>query len=530
MKMPAFRSHHLVIILAMVMTIITGLLLLGLNHSTEDEIVDRFNAEQLHLVKDFSRDIQTYLTNRIQLIDVLSSLSAFQRLDSKSIASEIEKFITYEKRNFVTKLSLYDETGTIIYSSRKEIIGHKLTTSDIFQWAIKAENKGKQFISAPIMVALNRGDSIRHLHFSIAAPIYRSIKINDSKNSSQKFVGVITETVDFDNFLSAVIYSAPHNKDKELLWIMDKGGTLLFHADHPQMVFANINKQDKTCMNCHVSFQHINTLFSKNEGNIEFQLKDKPKKLAGFTSLEYKNMSWRLVLNLPAEKIHGFVRKNLFQSYFLLGMIALTFFIISVLIYRSYRLRAKAEAEYDQLVEKSSLKEKIIESENRYRNLVESSPDAIAIHCKGIIVYCNEACAKLFGALKPNDIMGKAALEFVHPDFHDLAKNRMKEVVQNNKPSSLVEEKFVRIDGSIVEVDVIAIPTTYYSTRAVQVVVRDISERKRTEKELMEQMEEISRFNRQMVGREKKMIELKNEINSLLEKEGQPKKYTTKFD
>ena len=56
-------------------------------------------------------------------------------------------------------------------------------------------------------------------------------------------------------------------------------------------------------------------------------------------------------------------------------------------------------------------------------------------------------------------------------------------------------------------------------------VAKDITERKRSEKELLEQMNEVSRFNKLMIGRESKMIELKKEINTFLEKEGKPKKY-----
>jgi PAS domain S-box-containing protein len=55
--------------------------------------------------------------------------------------------------------------------------------------------------------------------------------------------------------------------------------------------------------------------------------------------------------------------------------------------------------------------------------------------------------------------------------------------------------------------------------------VRDITERKRAEKELKERMEELERFSRLTIGREKQMILLKEEINLLLEQEGKEKKY-----
>ena len=41
----------------------------------------------------------------------------------------------------------------------------------------------------------------------------------------------------------------------------------------------------------------------------------------------------------------------------------------------------------------------------------------------------------------------------------------------------------------------------------------------------MEKLAEVERFNKVMVGRELKMIKLKEEINSLLEEMGKPKKY-----
>jgi len=57
------------------------------------------------------------------------------------------------------------------------------------------------------------------------------------------------------------------------------------------------------------------------------------------------------------------------------------------------------------------------------------------------------------------------------------------------------------------------------------VIIDDITDRKNSESELIERMNEISRFNNLMIGREEKMIELKKEINKLLEESGKEKKY-----
>ncbi len=59
------------------------------------------------------------------------------------------------------------------------------------------------------------------------------------------------------------------------------------------------------------------------------------------------------------------------------------------------------------------------ESEERYRQLVEISPDAVIIHQEGKISYINPAAVKLLGASQPDEIIGKNVLDFIHPDFHD---------------------------------------------------------------------------------------------------------------
>jgi hypothetical protein len=53
----------------------------------------------------------------------------------------------------------------------------------------------------------------------------------------------------------------------------------------------------------------------------------------------------------------------------------------------------------------------------------------------------------------------------------------------------------------------------------------DITERKQAERELQEQMEELERFSHLTINREEKMIELKEEINTLRERMGEEKKY-----
>jgi diguanylate cyclase (GGDEF)-like protein/PAS domain S-box-containing protein len=122
------------------------------------------------------------------------------------------------------------------------------------------------------------------------------------------------------------------------------------------------------------------------------------------------------------------------------------------------------------------------ESEERFRRLVEMSPDAIAIHSEGAIVFCNTAGARLVGARTVDDLLGRSILEFVHEESKPLVIARMRYLAEHSEAVPFVEQKVVRVDGSVIEVEAAGSPFTYRDKKAVQLVIRDISARKRADK------------------------------------------------
>jgi PAS domain S-box-containing protein len=124
------------------------------------------------------------------------------------------------------------------------------------------------------------------------------------------------------------------------------------------------------------------------------------------------------------------------------------------------------------------------ESEERYRKLVEFSPYAIAVHSEGKIVFTNPAGAKLLGAENPEQLIGKPIMDIVHPDYRDAVEEQVRLMEEKGINVSPVEEKFVRLDGSAIDVEVTAIPFTYRDKPGIQVIIHDITERKRGEERL----------------------------------------------
>jgi two-component system cell cycle sensor histidine kinase/response regulator CckA len=133
------------------------------------------------------------------------------------------------------------------------------------------------------------------------------------------------------------------------------------------------------------------------------------------------------------------------------------------------------------------------ESEERYRKLVEFSPDAIAIHSEGKIVFINAAGAKLLGAAHPEQLIGKEMINFVHPDYREIARERIRLMTENEKNVSPSEQKFIKLDGSVIDVEVMAMPFVYQGKPGIQVIIRDITDHKRAE-EALKQSEEKYRM------------------------------------
>jgi diguanylate cyclase (GGDEF)-like protein/PAS domain S-box-containing protein len=130
--------------------------------------------------------------------------------------------------------------------------------------------------------------------------------------------------------------------------------------------------------------------------------------------------------------------------------------------------------------------ERLRESEEHYRQIVELCPDLIILHQDGRVLYINPAGVVLLGASRPEDIVGMKLLDLVHPDYRDTVKQRVARMSASGEKAPLIEEKLMRLDGRSIDVEVVAVPTTHRGRAAVQVVARDITQRKLAEQALRE--------------------------------------------
>ena len=93
----------------------------------------------------------------------------------------------------------------------------------------------------------------------------------------------------------------------------------------------------------------------------------------------------------------------------------------------------------------------------------------------------NTAAFKLLGASRQDELIGRDVFGFIHPEYHSIIRNRISQAGQQEQPLPLLEIKFVRPDGSVVEAETSSTSFQFQGRPALMVVTRDITERKQAE-------------------------------------------------
>lgn len=150
---------------------------------------------------------------------------------------------------------------------------------------------------------------------------------------------------------------------------------------------------------------------------------------------------------------------------------------------------AFVEGFVEDITEREAALVALRESEERYRTLVDGAPDAIFVQADGRFVYVNPEAVKLFGAISEDDLLYKPVIDQMHPDFRQRVAERIRLLNEEKKPVPRLEQKYLQLDGAEIDVEVSAVPVTYMGRNGAVVFVRNITERKHSERSLLESEE-----------------------------------------
>ena len=132
-----------------------------------------------------------------------------------------------------------------------------------------------------------------------------------------------------------------------------------------------------------------------------------------------------------------------------------------------------------------------------FYRLVEHSPEGIGVHDGRTILYLNPAGARLLGAKDPAEVIGRSVLDFVHPDSQSVARERMMRMLSGTHQAvPAILERFMRLDGEVLDVEVVAAATRFRGVPAAQIFFRAITERLKAARDLQEAYERLKELDR----------------------------------
>jgi PAS domain S-box-containing protein len=149
---------------------------------------------------------------------------------------------------------------------------------------------------------------------------------------------------------------------------------------------------------------------------------------------------------------------------------------------------------FRDITDRKRAEEKLQQSEEHFRLLAEHAPTAIFVQTQYRFAYLNPAALKCFGAETAGQLLGQPVLDRFDARFHERVKERIRLLNEEKQAVYMVEQIYLKMDGSTFDVEVSAAPIRWGGHDGALVFFRDITGRKKAEKALQASQERLGQI------------------------------------
>ncbi len=352
-----------------ILVVLSLIIILGqfFHQSLQEEMAGQFNTQQLLLAREVAVNIESFVDHVYKNLSVISQLPNVDQIHRSPRCRSIAESITLSLHNeALITVRVLDENGILLYDSAfpgREL--EDLSMTDSFRKA-RLLPKNENLIT-DLLESHDQG-SIRK-EFIIATPIYKIRK----DEPRPIFRGVVLAVLSM-NGITRKYLSPIRSGMRGYAWMMDSEGTLLYHPNQPQMVGKNLYQTDKTCFQCHKSFDAEKKMIEgKSETFGSYEAPGGENKLAAYYKFPIVRKSWIVVVSAPYSDVIALMQKSRrFYSLLILSIFITTLVVTAVMVI-NYKKQIKAEEKAKHLENERRLEREIEIQKDYLENIIENT-------------------------------------------------------------------------------------------------------------------------------------------------------------
>lgn len=339
------------------------------HQSLQEEMAGQFNQQQLLLAREVAMNIESFVDRVYKSLRVISQLPEIDRIHLSPRCRSVAESINFSLQNeALIAIRVLDKNGILLFDS--SFPGRKpadFSKTDYFRKA-RVLPKNEKLITDLFEVP-DQGQGAKE--FIIAAPIYQYRK----SRPAPEFRGVVLAVLSMEGITRKYL-SPIKSGTRGYAWMMDSNGTLLYHPDQPRMVGKNLYQTDRTCFQCHTSFDAEKKMI---EGKFEtfgsYEAPGGENKLAAYYKFPIVRKSWIVVVSAPYSEVIALMRKSRSFYALLILSIFITTLVASGALVVNYKKKIKAEEKAKHLENQRRLERELEEALKRYTVELEDKVD-----------------------------------------------------------------------------------------------------------------------------------------------------------
>jgi two-component system NtrC family sensor kinase len=383
--------------------VLSLIILLGqfFHQSLQEEMAEQFNKQQLLLARQVAANIDDFILHVYKDIRVISRLPEIDRINKNPLSRAVAEAINFNIQNEVlVTIRVLSKRGIVIYdSSYPGREGIDLSKTDYFKKASLLPRNER--LITDLLPSSDNGQNSKQ--FIVATPIYQ----RPAGSSTREFNGIVVAVLSMDG-LTQKFLAPIKSGTGGYAWMMDSTGTLLYHPTQPQMVGKNLYHTDKTCFQCHRSFDTEKKMIEgKAETSGYYEAPSGEDKLAAYYKIPMATKSWVIVVSAPYSDVIALMQKSMRFYSLLILSIFITTLVASGITIITYKKKIQAEEIAKHFENQRRLEREIEISKDFLENIIENTKTNLMVIDKDLTVRTvNTAQARTLRRPK-KDIIGR---------------------------------------------------------------------------------------------------------------------------